>query len=403
MRKSLFFIAFAVLAGLPVRAADFGLLLSPSGSYVSGLRGDGFGFSAGFTPWFSVSFGENTSVYLSGKITLKGFEYSQKAWEPLVELERTELGFRPAGTVYLTLGRQRFGDGPGMLASGLFDGLAGTFGLGTVRLSGGVYYTGWLYKGAAEILMTQRDRTSRAQPLDYGDFFNTYPASSRMLVSFAGDFPDLSSRTSLGIGVLAQFDLNGGDAPLHSQYLNASYGIEAADALRLTVTGVGGLVENAGKDPALCLAAALGADWEIPGATADMLSAELRWGSGAVSTRVVPFLPVTSITQGFVFTPTLSGTMNARISYAVRPLSAFSFSAAAVVFGRTDVETFGDTELDGASKNRYLGAEFYGQLVWAPESVLHFSGGGGVFFPGGAFREDARPRWNVNAGLVLAL
>jgi hypothetical protein len=136
---------------------------------------------------------------------------------------------------------------------------------------------------------------------------------------------------------------------------------------------------------------------------ADMLGAELRWGSGAVSALVVPFLPVSSIAQGFVFTPTLSGTMNARITYAVRPLGALSFSASAVVFGRTDVETFGDAELDGASKNRFLGAEFYGQLVWVPESVLHFTAGGGVFFPGGAFREGASPRWNISAGLVVSL
>jgi hypothetical protein len=408
MKRSLLFMVLALPLAASAGALDFGLLLSSSGNYSSGVDSAGFGLSGTLAPWLSVSIGKNTSLYLSGKVTLKGFEYGKNAWTwPLAELERTELSFRPARTVYLTLGRHQFRDNAGMIASGLFDGLTGNFGLGKVRLAGGVYYTGWLYKGTAEVLMTQPDGSKRAAPLDYGNFLNTYFASSRMLVSLAGDFPDLSSRTSLSLNALGQFDLNDyrdtGAAPLHSQYLQARYGIEAADSLRFTLTAAGGLAESGENDARFCLAAAFGADWELPGGPADLLGAELRWGSGAVSDALGPFRPVSGISQGSVFTPTLSGTANIRASYAARFHSALSFNSSAVLFLRTDVETFRDTELDPASTKRFLGGEFYGKVVWAPQSVLYLSIGGGVFFPGGAFTKAASPRWNVNMELVLSL
>jgi hypothetical protein len=409
VKKGLLCSVLALLFCASSGAADFGLLLSPSGGYGSGTDSAGFTLGGTLVPWFSASIGENMNLYLSGKLTLKGFEYGKKTWvwPPLVELGRTELSFRPTQTVYLTLGRQQFRDISGTLVSGFFDGLAGNIGLGKVRLSCGVYYTGWLYKGTAEILMTQQDNTEHSKALDYGDFLNTYPASSRMLVSVTGDFPDLSSRTSLVLSVLGQFDLNdyedSGDAALHSQYLAASYSVELVDPLRFTVTGVGGLMETSGMDTELCLAAIFGADWEVSGRLADMLSAKLSWGSGAVNKFIGPFRPVSGIAQGFVFTPTLSGTMNGQVSYAARLHRTLSFSTAGLVFWRTDVQTFKDTELNGASTDRFLGTEFYGQLVWAPESALHFSVGGGVFLPGGAFVADASPRWNVNMELVVSL
>jgi hypothetical protein len=147
---------------------------------------------------------------------------------------------------------------------------------------------------------------------------------------------------------------------------------------------------------------ALGADWEFPGDLPDMLTGELSWGSGAVSKAVGPFMPVNGIAQGTVFTPTLSGLMNGRLSYAVRPFSTLSLNATAAVFFRTDLETFNDPELN-TSKERFLGGEFYGQLVWAPQSPLRITAGGGLFLPGGAFDKEADPRWKIDAGFILSL
>jgi hypothetical protein len=389
-------------------AADFGLILAPSGGYASGIGTEGFNFSGSLSPWVSAAIGEEANFYFSGKIMFKGFEYGEKAWTwpPLVELDRVELSFRPARTVYLTLGRQQFRDNAGMISAGTFDGLAGNFGLGRLRLSGGVFYSGWLYKETVEILLTQLDRTNYSKPLDYGDFFNTYFASRRMILSLTGDFPDFSSRSSLSLCALGQFDLNdysGTETGLHTQYLEARYGIEPLDPLRFTVTLVGELAESKGSTVQGGLAAAFGLDWEVPGSLTDLFSLELRWGSGAVSEYIGPFRPVNGIAQGQVFTPTLSGTMNTRASYTARLHRTLSLNTAGVLFWRTDVETLRDMELDSASTERFLGTELYGRLIWAPQSVMQLNAGGGLFFPGGAFVEGTPLRWSVNMSLVLSL
>jgi hypothetical protein len=396
--KRLVFIIILSLGAAAAFAADFGLLLSSSGEYAS--SGEGFGFTGNARPWFSSVINEKVSLYLSGNVK---FEYENEAWAKpvLVELERTELNFRPVPSVYLTLGRQLYTDAGGLVASGLFDGFRGSFGLGAVRLSPAVFYTGFLYKKTADILMTSGDLDAYYLPLEYGDMAG-YFASRRVLGSLAAEFPDLSSRTSLTLELLAQFDVNSGPG-LHSQYLEARYGVEAADSLRFFLTGIGSAAEREGGDTAVSFAAVFGTDWDVPGAARDMLSAELRWASGAVNSTVGPFIPVNGIDQGSVFTPGLSGLMNARLSYAVRPLGSLSLRGEAVSFWRTDTETFKDPELDAASGDRFLGVEAYVRAVWAAQSALRLSAGGGAFFPGSAFVSGAGIRWKTNLTLILSL
>jgi hypothetical protein len=401
MKRALLFITLSLAAGWTAAASDFGLVLSPAGEYVSGPDRKSFDFTGTLTPWFSASPGKTMSLYLSGKFT---FEYKSEneAWtEPvLIELDRTELSFRPVQTVYMTLGRQRFRDTGGMILSGLFDGLYSRFGLGGTRLSLGVFYTGFLYKKTAEILMTGEDRERYAAPLDYGDF-DTYFASRRILAAAGFEFPDMGSRLSLALDALAQFDVNG-ETPFHTQYLEANLGVDAADSLRFTLTGIGALAETEGTDFQVNFAAALGADWDVPGALTDMLQAGLRWGSGAVSSRIGPFAPVTSPAQGTVFSAALPGLMNARLSYTALPHGSFSFSMEGAGFWRTDLETFKDAELDSGSKDRFLGTEVSGSLVWAPQSALRLTAGGGVFFPGGAFASSAEMRWKISGAAALS-
>jgi hypothetical protein len=402
MKRALVCVILALAAGGTAAAVDFGLLLSPAGEYVSDTRGKGVGFTGTLTPWFSAALGEKTSLYLSGKLS---FEYQREgeAWvKPfLVELERMELSFRPVQTVYLTLGRQRFSDPGGMILSGLFDGLYSRLSLGGTRLSLGAFYTGFLYKERAEILMTGEDRDRYAVPLDYGDL-DTYFASRRVLVSLGLEFPDISSRLSLALDALAQFDLNG-EAAFHTQYLELHAGIEAADALRFTVTGIGALAEREGAELQGHCAAGFGLDWDVPGGLTDMLQGELRWGSGAVNSRIGPFTPVRSMSRGTIFSAALPGLMNAQVSYTARPQRSFSFSLGSAVFWRTDLETFKDSELEGGSKERFLGTEVFGSFVWAPQSALRLTAGGGLFFPGGAFVENAETRWKINGGIILSL
>jgi hypothetical protein len=390
----------ALCAGAPARASDFGLVLNGEGEYVS--ESAGAGFTGSLVPWFSLA-GETSGVYVSGKISFE-YEGESGAWArpPLVELERAEANFRPAEALRLSLGRQRYRDDGGMIASGLFDGLSASAGLGGARLYAGVFYTGLLYKKTAEILMTAGDRERYNTPLDYGEP-GTYFAPRRLFAPLSVEFPDAGRRVSLSFTGLGQFDLNGSGDALHTQYLEALVGFEAADSLRFSLTLTGGLAEEEGKNPAANFAAALGADWDVPGALPDMLSAELRWGSGAVNNSIIPFTPLITIAQGRVLGAGLPGLMNARLSYTARPGLSFSLSGEAVAFWRTDLETFTDRELDAASPERFLGVEAYGQAQWAPQSALRLSAGGGAFFPGPVFKPAAKIRWKLNMGLIVSL
>jgi hypothetical protein len=405
VRRVFFAVALTTALAGAAFSVDFGLVLNTLGEYTPDTDRQGFAFRVGVTPWFASALGGKANLYLSGKVTFEyGYDEEAWVWPSLVELERTELNFHPVQAVYLALGRQQFADIGKMIASGFFDGIYGNFGLGGARLSLGAFYTGFLYKETAEILMTAGDLEYYYRPFDYADL-TSYFASRRVFASVTGEFPDLTSRTSLEVSALGQFDLNGyeKDPPLNSQYLEVRFGVEAVNTLRFFVTGIGGATETEWTDPKFDFAAALEVDWEIPGRLPDMFSAELRWGSGAITDKIGPFKPISSIAQGSVFAPALPGTMNARASYAARLHRTLSLSVLAVFFGRTDLETFWDEEMDGASQDRFLGWELYGQLIWAPQSALRFSAGGGAFFPGGAFVEGAGMRWKANAGVIVSL
>jgi hypothetical protein len=401
IKRVLFFAFLLLQIGGAAGAADFGLVLSTAGDYMSDPGGEGFGFTGSLRPWLSAAPGEKTGLYVSGKVTVE-YEYDGQAWKtpPLFELERTELNFRPAPAVYLALGRQRYRDGGGMIASGLFDGVRGSFGLGRARLTGGLFYTGFLYKETAEILMSAGDRDRYTKVFDYGDP-ESYFASRRALAVLGLEFPDVTPRLSLAFEVLGQFDFNGGSA-LHTQYLETRLGFEAAGALRFTLAGIGALAESEG-DTLAHFAAAFGTEWDVPGGLRDMAEVELHWGSGAAGGSLGPFTPVNGAAPGTVFTPSLSGLMRVRAAYTARPWGALSLSAEGALFWRTDLETFKDGELDAVSKERFLGSEICGRLIWAPQSALRCTAGGGIFMPGGAFRKDAAVRWKVNGGMIVSL
>jgi hypothetical protein len=394
------------LLGLAPRlaAADYGLFLNAEGSYVSDPAGKGFGFTSGMRPWFSAALGENAGLYFSARLTAE-YEYYSSAWtDPhLIELERTELDMRPLSWLRLNLGRQHYRDGAGMIASGLFDGVSGTISTGPARIFLGALYSGLQYKERVEILMSAEDRRRYHLELDYGDM-DSYFASRRLLVPLWVDFPDISPHLWLSLGGLAQVDLNGQeDERLHTQYLEALLGVELAGSLRVNLGGAGCRMDFEQDGPTRSLAGALDVEWDVPGSLTDMFSAGLRWGSGAVDSDTGPYTPVSTIAQGRIFDYGLQGLMNARARYTVRAHESMSVSVEGIFFWRSDVKTFQDSELDGASKDRFLGSEIYGSLIWSPDSALRLSAGGGVFLPGGAFLDDARPRWELRTGLAVSL
>jgi hypothetical protein len=379
--------------------ADFGLILGTEGAYEDNLSPEGFLLTSTASPWVSAVLSETVSLYVSGKMT---FDYEETGEPPAAyffEAERTELSLRPASGLYVTLGRQRFE--AGLAASGLFDGAAFSVNLGMSRLSLGAYYTGLLYKETAKILLTSGDVERYGKSFD-SDGLAGYFASRRVLLALTGEFPDLTSRTGLTAQALAQFDVNGDEDRLNTQYLELRFTAEPADPLHLTLGAVGELAQGP-DEAAWSMAAFGGADWEPAGALADLLSAELLWTSGRSGEKIRAFTPVSGANAGRIFDGGTGALGRAGLSYRARPVKSFSFEAGAAYFIRTDLETLGDGELDGASGSRLLGGEVYGSVVWGPDPAFRLSAGGGAFFPGGAFRKDAAVRWKADLGMIVAL
>jgi hypothetical protein len=386
-----------------VFGADFGLVLGMEGEYAKAVTPEEFSVTAAATPWFSMVFTEKIDMYVSGRMA---FAYEETGEPPkffFFEPERTELNLCPAPGLYVSLGRRRFEDPAGLIASGLFDGAGIGANLGGGRLSLGVYYTGLLYKETAKIILTGSDLERYAKPLDAAGL-EGYFASRRVLLALTGEFPGLTSRAGLSAQALAQFDANGGEDTLNTQYLELRFTAEPADPLHINAGGVGELAQGPdGKWGGM--AAFAGAGWEVPGALTDLLSAEFLWTSGRVNKTVRAFTPVSGKNAGQVFDGGTGALMKAALSYRARPASSVSFEAGAGYFIRTDLETLGDLDLDGASKSRLLGGEAYCSLVWAPDPAFRLSAGDGAFFPGwgGAYRKGAPVKWKVNAGLLVSL
>jgi hypothetical protein len=396
------YIAAAVFAPAAF-GADYGLVLGTEGEYTRSLVPEGFSVTGTLSPWVSAVLTGKIDLYASGKMTA---DYQENRGPPeswFFELERTELNLRPAPGLYLGLGRLRFGDPAGLVAAGLFDGLNGSLKLGLCRLSLGAYYTGLLSKETAKIVLSPGDLERDEKPLD-AEGLAGYFASRRVLLALTGEFPDLTSRTSLSAQALAQFDLNGDSEPLNTQYLELRFGAELLDPLYINLGAIGGLVQGP-EGVQGTMAAFAGADWEVPGTLTDLLSGEILWTGGRSGEKICAFTPVSGQNGGSVFDGGIGALLRTALSYQARPLSVFSLKAGAVYFIRTDLQTLGDSGLDAASTSRLLGGELYSSLVWAPDPAFRFSAGGGVFFPGlgGAYREGAPVKWKANAGLIVSL
>jgi hypothetical protein len=392
-------ILFTAAAAFPV---DLGIVLGGEGECADTLSLEGVSVAGSVGPWFSAVFSEKANFYVSGKMTLT---YSEsQGIEPFVfEPERTELNLHPASALYMTLGRQRFEDTAALAVSGLFDGIGGSVKLGRGRLSLGAYYTGLLYKKTANIVMTTGDFQNYGKPLDAPNL-EGYFATRRALAVLTAEFPDLTSRTSLTIQGLAQFDLNGGTDTLDTHYVELRFAAELADPLHVNLGGVGELALESGE-LWLSAAAFAGLDWEIPGALPDLFSLECRWTGGETGSMFRAFTPVSGKNAGRIFNAGTSALMKAGLSYRARLGAGFSLEAGADYFIRTDLETLADAELDGASESRLLGPEMYGSLVWAPDAAIRISAGGGAFNPrwGEAFPKNTPVRWKANLGLIISL
>jgi hypothetical protein len=406
-----FCVILILLVAASAAALDFGLVLvqeARASNEVAGSADAAFSYVPVASPWVSGPLGKSFSLYLSAGV---GFDFTTdsgdaSAWRDppaLPELGRAELTWTASPALYLRLGRQRFQDPAGLVTAGLFDGLRAGFSAAGSRFTAGAWYTGLLYKNTADIVMTNRDQAAYEKPyaLDWDD---GYFASRRALVSLDWEKPDLALRSSLALGLLAQFDVNGDDDGLDTQYLSARFGSRLAPSLELQIDGVFG----AGEDPgwAVFFAGGLGLAWTPPGALDQRLSFRGLYSTPSQGDRLWPFIPVSSLSQGQVFSPSLGGLSTLRGAYTLRPLSALSLTGELSYFIRTDTVTFQDRREPGKLKSEgyFLGGECYLAAAWTPLPDLALTLGGGAFFPGlgDAFTESAAIRLQAALALMLS-
>jgi hypothetical protein len=395
----------AVLLFCPafVFGLDFGAVLGihPEWKGAEGETDGVYVFSLG--PWVSASPHETLDLYVSGSIALR---YEQEDWQFLPELNRFALAWRPLPGLGLEAGRLGLGDPNGIIAAGLFDGLSVSWNLGGSRLAAGGYYTGLLYKDSADILMTPSDIREYLKPLDWEEGAAAYFASRRALASLSWEAPALAgSPHGLYLQGLGQFDLNGTEDWLHSQYLSLRFLFSPLSSFTVTAGGVLELSEQAEGATKTALALLVNAGWQPPTVLQDRVSLGFRWGSGGTdegSGGLGPFLPVTSLHQGNVLNSALSGLMVIRAAYTLRPYEALSLALEGRYFFG-DKAGGPDTPYTGADAGA-LGGELYVRGSWAPvmDTVLLF--GAGLFIPGtgNVLPSGDPPRWLASLGLTVS-
>jgi hypothetical protein len=396
------------LAG-PVLSLDFGLLADQR---IEAEKGS-VSYHPILAPWFSWDGGKGLSCYLSGILSLvyrqhDGGGDEGSGWEkPLLlpELSRFVMRYRSNRHFLVEAGRGAYADTLGFAASGLFDGLRleADFSFGSIRAGG--YYTGFLYKKTANIMMTPGDMERHAEPLAQGredeSFLAGYFASRRVLVALRWEAPLLEFHT-LSLEALAQFDCNDspgfppGERRLHSQYGEIQAALFPGGALGLNIGAVLETMENDAGEFAAALGGLFAFKAELPGALNDSLTGALQFASGNWNDTFIAFRPLSSSAQGAVFAGTLSGLAILSADYAAR--------LGRSLYMENTLRYFARSWEDPAAAGAYLyGGELWASLAWQPVDELRLSLGGGAFFPGlGTIDPSGEPHWKVAANLALS-
>ena len=400
MKRILLLPALLLFSGAVIFSVDFGLLADQNLEVTDEVST----YTPAFTPWFSWNGGQGTSMYVSGALTLKYYSYDgdladNSGWvKPLLrpELSYSAVSHRINAQYSIEAGRIRYTDVMGFTASGLFDGARfdAVIPLGTI--SAGGFYTGFLYKETAKILMTAHDTKRYAQAWN-GDF-NSYGASQRTFATARWDIP-IGEANTLSAEALFQVDLNNDtDDKLNSQYGEVQMAFYPFDALGITVGALIEAMSYRDTDPAVALGALARAGLDVPGSLNDRLSVTMKLSSGRGDDTLTAIMPISAIPQGMVFDKTISGLASFSLDYMVRVLDSLFIDAGLHYFMRTyDVP---------AEEGNIYGGEFQASLAWQPLDDIRLTLGGGVFLPdfggGNIYPYGTRPTGKFIAGLSLS-
>jgi len=399
MKKGLRLLLCFLLILLPCIASwavDFGLLLDQTGGVSGTGSSTNTDYTASLIPRFSAFLGENGEFFASASGTA---EYKAETWTLIPELLRTDFFFRFNGGDF-RIGRMYYSDPLGFITDGLFDGAQIGFYTPIGILSAGGWYTGFLYKNRANIVMTEKDAEDIGAEIDYSDFVNTYFASRRFVAALGWEHPGLGGYVRSKLSVLAQFD-NTGEG-LNTQYFVAKFSVPFSSFL-FDLGGTLELKELSGEvKTALAGEAAL--SWMLPTSIDDRLAIMGRTSTG--STEIMSsFVPVTTVAQGSILKPKITGLSVIGLDYIARITQSFGLSLSSNYFIRNDFITFMSYPVtEGNPEAYFMGNEFFGWLLWSPVSDLRINLGGGIFLPSmGNVAPDAYKLWRIELNVILAL
>jgi len=397
--------AFVALAAT-LEAVDFNVTLNQVAGVDNKNSEDAqVDYQAVFLPRFSGLIGDDGEFVVSAGMTL-GYE---EEFTAVPELLNTEVSLR-LGNVGIKAGRVFYTDPLAFIAGGLFDGaqLYSNSAMGT--FSAGVWYTGLLYKKNANITMTGYDQAKYDSAVDYGDFYATYFAPSRIITTLGWEHPSIGEAVRLKSAVIAQTDLNDEDYKYHSQYLVLKAGVPFKGLL----FELGGSVEFAQMqwiddgDSAVALAGAFGIFYTLPTSFLSRVSFNGTIGGGHKddSDSIYAFVPITTKTFGTILEAKIAGLTALDLNYTARVNNAIGASLSAAYFIRNDLGTYQGYPVAGAgdSDGYALGGELFARIIWSPFSDVQLNFGGGAFFPGmGNVWADGEPQWRIELTAILGV
>jgi hypothetical protein len=211
----------------------------------------------------------------------------------------------------------------------------------------------------------------------------------------------LGEFNTLSLEALAQFDFNGDDEALHSQYGEIQAEFFPASKLGVTAGVLFETMENGNGTFTAALGAMGRLKTELPGSLNDGLALAIKFSSGQWNDAFTAFTPLSSPAQGMIFSEPLSGLALVSADYTAGLPGALFVDSAVRYFIRTFNGNNGAAEDEG-----YMyGAELYASLAWQPLDDLRLSLGGGLFFPGlgNIYPAGSGTAWKITAALALSL
>jgi len=401
IKKTILTLVLVILLPLSsIFAFDFGFIVNSNASYADHGSGDNvFEFNVDLWPRFSMLIGNSGELYISAGFTY-GLDGNDFYYVP--ELMRTDITLR-FGDMGFRAGRMFYSDPLSFISEGLFDGAQFFINTGFGRFSLGAWYTGFLYKKNANITMTEDDQTNFALALDYGDFFNTYFASNRLIAAFDWVHPSLAEILNLNFSVIAQMDFNRALTEHNSLYVVLKAGLP----LDRFLIELGASLELSQSDPGgnnMSVAGDFGFFWTLPTPFNSRLALTAKVAGGGVQDLFTPFTPITTKYFGDVLKHSMSGLSVIGLNYTARLGQAFGTSISASYFVRNDLATYNTYPVVAGSDGYFLGCEFFGRVVWSPLSDLQLTLGGGAFLPFlGNAGSDESIKWRIDVSAIISL